>query len=257
MQLFKLLNKRLAEKEYVEGRLFATLCSLPNIAIGEDVRLLSETLTGAYQDTDLDIFAHPFMKVGHSCVQALDFADCTGSTCTSVLVTESHIAVANIGRSTMFICRGGDVYFQTRDHHARLRTEATRIKRSSRSRIESGEVALRYQNTIRTRPLPNLPVTRAFGDFAYKRDYARDRNEQAVISLPDVEVVERSDEDDFCLVASDGLWVVMTVEEVCEFVHDGLTNRELSGWQCVQELLSEAYENRRAKDNITIILAVL
>jgi len=55
----------------------------------------------------------------------------------------------------------------------------------------------------------NLAVSRALGD-SLERPF--------VSSEPDICELERSDDDKFILVASDGLWDVISSQEACDFV---------------------------------------
>jgi protein phosphatase 2C family protein 2/3 len=60
----------------------------------------------------------------------------------------------------------------------------------------------------------NLALSRALGDFVFKRNASMSPEEQMVIALPDVEVRDVNEEWEFVLLACDGIWDVVT-NEVC------------------------------------------
>lgn len=64
----------------------------------------------------------------------------------------------------------------------------------------------------------NLALSRAFGDFVFKRNDKRSATEQIVIAYPDVQTRELTSDLEFIIMACDGVWDVMTNEEVVEFV---------------------------------------
>lgn len=66
----------------------------------------------------------------------------------------------------------------------------------------------------------SLAVSRALGDFEYKNVQGKGQCEQLVSPEPEIFVEERSDKDEFIVLACDGIWDVMTNEELCDFVRD-------------------------------------
>jgi protein phosphatase 2C family protein 2/3 len=63
-----------------------------------------------------------------------------------------------------------------------------------------------------------LRMSRSFGDFYLKQNTALSSERQAVIAVPEVKVIERSERDAFVLLACDGIFDVMTNQEVVDFV---------------------------------------
>lgn len=69
----------------------------------------------------------------------------------------------------------------------------------------------------------SLAVSRALGDFDYKCVHGKGPTEQLVSPEPEVYEIERSEEDDqFIILACDGIWDVMGNEELCDFVRSRL-----------------------------------
>jgi protein phosphatase PTC2/3 len=64
----------------------------------------------------------------------------------------------------------------------------------------------------------NLALSRALGDFVFKKNESKNAEEQIVTAYPDVESKDLSNDHEFILIACDGIWDVMTNEEVLEFV---------------------------------------
>lgn len=70
----------------------------------------------------------------------------------------------------------------------------------------------------------SLAVSRALGDFEYKSVEGKGPTEQLVSPAPEIFVEPRCpDEDEFLVLACDGIWDVMTNEDVCKFIHYQLT----------------------------------
>jgi len=83
--------------------------------------------------------------------------------------------------------------------------------------------------------------------------------------VPEVTFTARTDEDECLILASDGLWDVMTNEEVGEVARSILRRRrrslssteEISPTQVVADSLTEIAIGRNSKDNISIIVVDL
>ncbi len=63
-----------------------------------------------------------------------------------------------------------------------------------------------------------LRMSRSFGDFYLKQNAALPSDRQAVVAVPEVRVLERSERDAFAVLACDGIFDVMTNQEVVDFV---------------------------------------
>ena len=65
----------------------------------------------------------------------------------------------------------------------------------------------------------SLAVSRALGDFEYKNVDGKGPTEQLVSPEPEFYMKKReSDKDEFLVLACDGVWDVMTNEDICSFV---------------------------------------
>lgn len=83
--------------------------------------------------------------------------------------------------------------------------------------------------------------------------------------MPEITFTARTEEDECLILASDGLWDVMTNEEVGEVAKHILRRRrrrslsmeEISPAQVVADSLTEIAYGRNSKDNISIIVVDL
>ena len=64
----------------------------------------------------------------------------------------------------------------------------------------------------------NLALSRALGDFVFKKNEAKKAEEQIVTAYPDVDIKDLTNDHEFIILACDGIWDVMTNEQVLEFV---------------------------------------
>ena len=62
----------------------------------------------------------------------------------------------------------------------------------------------------------NLALSRAFGDFEYKDSPDLPVEEQAVTVCPDVSKRDRNQEDQFIVVACDGIWDCKSSQQVVD-----------------------------------------
>ncbi|KXS18361.1 protein serine/threonine phosphatase 2C, partial [Gonapodya prolifera JEL478] len=129
-----------------------------------------------------------------------------GSTCCCALVTDDkELFVANVGDSRAVLSCGGVTVPMSFDHKPGLPEERQRISRAGSSVIEG-----RVQGRLAT--------ARAFGDFDFKRNRNLPLEEQAVTAKPEVLRKQLKDDDEFIVIASDGVWDVLTNDSVVTFV---------------------------------------
>ncbi|PIM97807.1 Serine/threonine protein phosphatase [Handroanthus impetiginosus] len=120
----------------------------------------------------------------------------SGSTAVAVVLTEKHIVVGNCGDSRAILYRGGRIIPLSFDHKPDRADEKARILASG-GRVFNNDTA-RVQGI--------LAMSRAIGD-TYLKPY--------VISEPEVTFTRRDIGDEFLVIASDGLWDMMTNEMIC------------------------------------------
>ena len=64
----------------------------------------------------------------------------------------------------------------------------------------------------------NLALSRALGDFVFKKNENKKAEDQIVTAYPDVEMKDLTSDHEFIVLACDGIWDVLSNEEVLEFV---------------------------------------
>ncbi|KAL1563349.1 Protein phosphatase 2C 7, variant 2 [Salvia divinorum] len=176
-----------------------------------------------------------------------------GSTASVAIVCSTHIIVANCGDSRAVLNRGKVPMPLSVDHKPNREDECARIEAAG------GKVI----NWDGYRVSGVLAVSRSIGD-RYLRPY--------VVADPEVMFVPRTKEDECLIVASDGLWDVMTNEEACDLARKRiliwhkrngtmLTNERGAGSdpaaQEAAEYLSKLAFKRGSADNISVIVVDL
>lgn len=199
--------------EYVKHDLFSNLIRHP--------KFISDTksaIADAYSHTDSE-----FLKSENN--QHKD----AGSTASTAILVGDRLLVANVGDSRAVICRGGTAIAVSRDHKPDQTDE--------RQRIEDAGGFVMWAGTWRVGGV--LAVSRAFGDRLLK---------QYVVADPEIQEVKVDGSLEFLILASDGLWDVVTNEEAVSMVKPIQDPEEAA-----KRLMQEAYQ-RGSADNITIVV---
>lgn len=133
-----------------------------------------------------------------------DYSTDTGSTSVVVLITPDRIFCANAGDSRAVLWQStGKAVGLSEDHKPDNADELKRIIKSGHS-VEDSRVD------------GNLALSRALGDYQYKDAAHLGPEDQAVTACPDVTERARSADDDFIIVACDGIWDCLSNEECCK-----------------------------------------
>ncbi|XP_057536057.1 probable protein phosphatase 2C 24 [Amaranthus tricolor] len=122
--------------------------------------------------------------------------DAVGSTAVVAVVTPEKIIVANCGDSRAVLCRNGKALPLSSDHKPDRPDELNRIQ-------EAGGRVIYWDGP---RVLGVLAMSRAIGDN-YLKPY--------VSSEPEVTITDRTSDDECLILASDGLWDVVTNDTAC------------------------------------------
>ena len=135
-----------------------------------------------------------------------DGVDRSGATAIVSLITPNNIIFANCGDSRGILCSNRKVAFATADHKPYNEEEKARIEKAG------GTVMMQRING-------SLAVSRALGDFDYKKVENVGPCGQLVSPEPEITFIKRNEaEDQFLILACDGIFDVMTNEEVVEFI---------------------------------------
>uniref|UniRef100_U5EYB3 protein-serine/threonine phosphatase n=1 Tax=Corethrella appendiculata TaxID=1370023 RepID=U5EYB3_9DIPT len=143
----------------------------------------------------------------------------SGCTAVVALLHGKDLYVANAGDSRCVVCRKGQAVEMSLDHKPEDQIEFERIKKAG------GRV------TLDGRVNGGLNLSRAIGDHGYKMNKELSAEEQMISALPDVKKLELTDDDEFMVLACDGIWNYMTSEDVVEFIQkriqSGITKMSL------------------------------
>ena len=175
----------------------------------------------------------------------------TGSTCTTAIVTDTHIIVAHIGDSQAMLVRDSKMHYLTRTHTADEHDEKQRIHAASAVIKEVGAERHVYDPVVGR----SLGMTRSFGDFHLKADQKLSKEAQAVICEPEIKVFERTAQDESLFIASDGLWDAKRAETLRRSsvkVSDEYKYADQRTGQYVYSLALKAHMDG-STDNISVI----
>ncbi|KAL6331030.1 hypothetical protein AAG906_009458 [Vitis piasezkii] len=167
-----------------------------------------------------------------------------GSTAVVVVLSGCQIITSNCGDSRAVLCRGTQTIPLTVDQKPDREDELRRIEG------EGGKVI----NWNGARVFGVLAMSRAIGD-RYLRPW--------IIPVPEITFTTRCDEDECLILASDGLWDVMSNDEVGEVARRLLRRRrrlmmaDETPAQSVADNLTEIAYGRNSSDNISIIVVDL
>ncbi|XP_073123432.1 protein phosphatase 2C 37-like [Henckelia pumila] len=181
--------------------------------------------------------------------------EAVGSTAVVAVLTPDKIVVSNCGDSRAVLCRNGVAIPLSTDHKPDRPDELSRIQ-------ESGGRVIFWDGP---RVFGVLAMSRAIGD-SYLKPY--------VISEPEVTVTERTAEDECLILASDGLWDVVSNETACGVARMCLQSRkppspgndvtvtaagESSDKACSDAsiLLTKLALARRSQDNVSVVVVDL
>ncbi|XP_065838341.1 probable protein phosphatase 2C T23F11.1 [Oscarella lobularis] len=172
-------------------------------------------------------------------------AETSGTTAIFTILKDKHIFCGNVGDSRAVASVCGRVEELSFDHKPTRETELRRISAAG------GYVELNRVNG-------SLALSRALGDFAFKKNPSKSPEEQIITASPEVIVKEITDEHEFVVLGCDGIWDVLTNVEAVEFVRSRISqNMELC--QICEELLTRclAPDSRLGSigcDNMTVVI---
>ncbi|MFH4973923.1 hypothetical protein AB6A40_000632 [Gnathostoma spinigerum] len=174
--------------------------------------------------------------------------DMSGTTAVVVIIKDKKIYCGNVGDSRAVACVSGEARPLSFDHKPANEAEARRIVAAG------GWVEFNRVNG-------NLALSRALGDFAFKKNEQIKAEEQIVTAYPDVTVCDLTHDHEFIVLACDGIWDVMSNQEVIDFVRERLAVGRDPEVIC-EELLSRCLApdcqlGGLGCDNMTVVLVCL
>jgi len=198
--------------EYLKNNLFKNLSSHPDF-----IKDTKSAIVEAFRQTDADY-------LNEEKGQQKD----AGSTASTAVLLGDRLLVANVGDSRVVACRAGSAVPLSIDHKPDRSDE--------RQRIEQAGGFIIWAGTWRVGGV--LAVSRAFGDKLLK---------PYVVAEPEIQE-EKIDGVDFIIIASDGLWNVLSNQDAVSIVQN-IKDAEAAS----RKLIQEAYA-RGSSDNITCVV---
>ena len=163
-----------------------------------------------------------------------------GSTAVVVLTDSKSILCANVGDSRAVLSRDGSCIPLSEDHKLKRQDEEDRVL------AEGGFISRDLVAGV-------LAMTRVLGN----------RWIPGVSHKPDITVLDRDENDEFIISASDGLWDVMSSQEAVHIVRRCI-NRAISkgisennACSIASKVLVRVAFHRRTRDNVTVLIHLL
>ncbi|KAE8445302.1 hypothetical protein EG329_013540 [Mollisiaceae sp. DMI_Dod_QoI] len=172
----------------------------------------------------------------------------SGCTASVGIVSAKKIYVGNAGDSRSVLGVKGRAKPLSFDHKPQNEGEKARITAAG-GFVDFGRVN------------GNLALSRAIGDFEFKKSAELAPEQQIVTAFPDVTVHDISDDDEFLVVACDGIWDCQSSQAVVEFVRRGIAAKQELAKICENMmdncLASNSETGGVGCDNMTMIVVGL
>ncbi|KAI6710880.1 hypothetical protein JHW43_006611 [Diplocarpon mali] len=172
----------------------------------------------------------------------------SGCTASVAIVSATKIFVGNAGDSRSVLGVKGRAKPLSFDHKPQNEGEKARITAAG-GFVDFGRVN------------GNLALSRAIGDFEFKKSAELAPEQQIVTAFPDVTVHNISSDDEFLVVACDGIWDCQSSQAVVEFVRRGIAAKQELSKICENMmdncLASNSETGGVGCDNMTIIIVGL
>ncbi|XP_022097043.1 probable protein phosphatase 2C 60 isoform X2 [Acanthaster planci] len=160
----------------------------------------------------------------------------SGCTAVVALMRDNQIVVANAGDSRCVLSKAGEAVDLSIDHKPEDKIEITRIEKAGGKVTPDGRVN------------GGLNLSRALGDHCYKCNTNLPPEEQMISAFPDIQTAELTKENDFMVIACDGIWNVMTSQEVINFVRERIAKQSSEGKPKLSDICQELFHFCLAPD---------
>ncbi|KAA8540556.1 hypothetical protein F0562_024525 [Nyssa sinensis] len=167
----------------------------------------------------------------------------SGSTACVAIIQNNQLLVANAGDSRCVLSRKGQAYNMSKDHKPDLEDEKERIIKAG-GFVQYGRVN------------GSLNLARAIGDMELKKNKSLAAEMQIVTANPDINTVELCDDDDFLVIACDGIWDCMSSQQLVDCVREQLNSETKLSVVCekVFDRCLAPSAGGEGCDNMTMIL---
>lgn len=168
----------------------------------------------SYKDNNIpDAMRKGFLGLDEDMLDDEDMKEeLAGTTAVCVILKDKKIYCANVGDSRSIASVRGRVQNLSYDHKPNNELETKRILAAG------GWVEFNRVNG-------NLALSRALGDFVFKKNETKKPEDQIVTAYPDVDMKDITADHEFIVLACDGIWDVLSNEEVLEFVRSRIAQQ--------------------------------
>ena len=161
-----------------------------------------------------------------------EIKDSSGSCGIIAMIKGKKCIIANVGDSRLVIFKNGKISFTTEDHKPDSEKEKKRIEAAGGKIYQTPSFFPLYQNgkqiEIPWRVLPGrLSVSRTFGDIEAKEEKFGGMK-GVVVALPDITEIELNEEYNFIVIGCDGIFDVLTNEELLECIKIVLKEKKMT-----------------------------
>ncbi|XP_077449727.1 protein phosphatase 1G [Stigmatopora argus] len=160
----------------------------------------------------------------------------SGTTAVVALIRGKQLIVANAGDSRCVVSERGKAVDMSYDHKPEDELELSRIKKAG------GKV------TMDGRVNGGLNLSRAIGDHFYKRNKVLPPEEQMISAMPDVKVLTLNGDHDFMVIACDGIWNVLSSQEVVDFFSERIKPDQSGVTRPLSSIVEELLDHCLAPD---------
>jgi len=216
--------------QYAGSNLHKKICSQPAYRKGN----VSDAIRSGFLSLDVEMLKDDAMK-----------DELAGTTAVVVIIKNGRIYCGNVGDSRAVASVNGEVEQLSFDHKPSNENETRRIIAAG------GWVEFNRVNG-------NLALSRALGDFVFKKNDKKRAEEQIVTANPDIIEKPVTPEHEFLLLACDGIWDVLTNQEVVDFVRNRIAQKMEPDVIC-EELMTrclapDCQAGGLGCDNMTVVL---
>ena len=201
-----------------------------------------------------------------------NICDASGSCGIIAMIKNNKLIISNIGDSRIVIYKNEKIFFVTEDHKPNSEKEKERIKNAGGQLYQSPSIIPIYQNgkkvNLPWRVLPGrLSVSRTFGDIEAKNEkYGGKKG--VIIPMPDITEIELNNEFDFMVIGCDGIFDVLSNEDLLEIWNISLKERKLTDKENINnininelcgkfaELIIKSALAKHSFDNVSCIVVV-
>jgi len=192
------------------------------------------------------VLARAFVACDEQCLaeQATN-GEKSGSTGCVLVVDHAALYVANCGDTRAILSRAGEAIELTRDHKPQDAPEKARMEAAG-ARVPAGSGYVELGDS-------GLAVARAFGNPMFKQNSSKPADQQVIIAHPHAARIARVlAQDEFVILATDGLWNVCTHAYAVDFVRTRLLrNMDLED---IAHKLTQHALDKKSQDNVTVVL---